>query len=83
MQSKVKDISPEESVEDKVEQEVDLEKHTTPNKKEKAKEVITPSPTEDTVDYSKMTVVQLKDVLRSKGMKVSGRKAELIERLRD
>lgn len=33
------------------------------------------------VDYSKMTVVQLKDVLRSKGLKVSGKKAVLIERL--
>ena len=82
MQPKVKDISPEESVEDKVEQEVDLEKHTMPKKKAKGKEV-TPAPTEDTVDYSKMTVVQLKDVLRSKGMKVSGKKAELIERLRN
>ena len=81
----MKDISPEESVEDVVQEIVDLEKHTTPPKKKaKAKEVITPTPTaEDTVDYSKLTVVQLKDVLRSKGMKVSGRKAELIERLRD
>jgi len=33
------------------------------------------------IDYSKMTVVQLKDILRAKGLKVSGRKAELIERL--
>lgn len=33
-------------------------------------------------DYEKLTVVQLKDILRSRGLKVSGRKAELIERLR-
>ena len=33
-------------------------------------------------DYSTMTVLQLKDLLRRKGLKVSGKKAELIERLR-
>jgi hypothetical protein len=32
-------------------------------------------------DYSQMTVTQLKDLLRSKGLKVSGKKDELIERL--
>jgi len=32
-------------------------------------------------DWSAMTVVQLKDELRNRGLKVSGRKAELIERL--
>ena len=33
------------------------------------------------VDYSKMTVVQLKDLLCSKGLNVSGKKAVLIKRL--
>lgn len=33
------------------------------------------------IDYSNMTVVQLKDELRAKGLKVSGRKSELVERL--
>ena len=33
------------------------------------------------IDYSSMTVTQLKDELRSRGLKVSGKKAELIERL--
>eukprot|EP00980_Cylindrotheca_fusiformis_P000851 scaffold221_cov120-Cylindrotheca_fusiformis.AAC.12 len=32
-------------------------------------------------DYSSMTVIQLKDELRSRGMKVSGNKSELIKRL--
>ena len=36
-----------------------------------------------TPDYSSMTVVELKDILRSKGLKVSGKKAELIERLEE
>eukprot|EP00591_Stephanopyxis_turris_P011019 CAMPEP_0195515372 /NCGR_PEP_ID=MMETSP0794_2-20130614/6457_1 /TAXON_ID=515487 /ORGANISM="Stephanopyxis turris, Strain CCMP 815" /LENGTH=622 /DNA_ID=CAMNT_0040643775 /DNA_START=245 /DNA_END=2113 /DNA_ORIENTATION=+ len=34
-------------------------------------------------DWAKMTVVQLKDVLRSRGLKLSGRKAELVQRLKD
>ena len=33
------------------------------------------------IDYSKMTITELKDMLHSKGLKVSGNKAELIERL--
>ena len=33
-------------------------------------------------DYENMTVNQLKDILRSRGLKLSGRKVELIERLR-
>lgn len=37
---------------------------------------------EDAMDYSEMTVAQLKDLLRTKGMKVSGKKAELIDRLK-
>ena len=36
---------------------------------------------ETEVDYSKMTVVNLRALLKAKGLPVSGRKAELIERL--
>jgi hypothetical protein len=32
-------------------------------------------------DYEQMTVAMLKDILRKRGLKLSGRKAELIERL--
>lgn len=32
-------------------------------------------------DYSQMTIAELKDILRSRGLKVSGKKGELIERL--
>lgn len=35
------------------------------------------------IDYEKKTVVELKDILRSRKLKVSGRKAELIQRLRE
>ena len=34
------------------------------------------------VDYDSMTVPQLKDALKEKGLPVSGKKAELIERLK-
>ena len=37
--------------------------------------------TEDTDDYDNMTVAELKDVLKEKGLPVSGKKSELIERL--
>ena len=37
-------------------------------------------PSEET-DYSKMSVAELKDILKEKGLPVSGKKADLIERL--
>jgi len=37
----------------------------------------------DDVDYSSMTVAQLKDLLKAAGKPVSGKKAELIERLQE
>ena len=37
--------------------------------------------TSEKVDYSSMTVPELKDVLKEKGLPVSGKKSELIERL--
>jgi len=56
-----------------------------PAKKKKTRKATedTPVPAGDSVDYSKMTVAQLKDVLRSKNLKLSGKKAELIERLNE
>ena len=38
--------------------------------------------TEDTDDYDNMTVAELKDVLKEKGLPVGGKKADLIERLK-
>lgn len=40
-----------------------------------------PDATDAHGDYSSLTVVQLRDILRRKGLKVSGRKSELITRL--
>ena len=42
-----------------------------------------PEVVSDEVDYSSMTVAQLKDLLREAGKTVSGKKAELIERLQE
>ena len=39
------------------------------------------APSEDAPDYASMTVAELKDALKAKGLPVSGKKAELIERL--
>ena len=40
-------------------------------------------PTESVADYASMNVRELKDLLRSRGLLVSGRKSELIERLEE
>mmetsp|Transcript_39064 Transcript_39064/g.76163 ORF Transcript_39064/g.76163 Transcript_39064/m.76163 type:complete len:541 (+) Transcript_39064:266-1888(+) len=53
-----------------------VEKKSLPNKADVEQSTIIESP-----DYSSMTVVQLKEILRSRGLRVGGRKAELIERL--
>jgi hypothetical protein len=42
-----------------------------------------PEAVSDEIDYSSMTVVQLKELLREAGKTVSGKKAELIERLQE
>ena len=37
----------------------------------------------DDVDYDSMTVPQLKDALKEKGLTISGKKADLIARLKE
>ena len=64
--------TPEEKDEDN--QEVDAEEESDEGEVEAASEK---------VDYSSMTVPELKDALKEKGLPVSGKKAELIERLED
>ena len=59
-------------------------------KKKTAKDVLLQSSSDEDMmnleeetdtDYSSMTVAQLKEILRSKGLKVGGKKSELIDRL--
>ena len=64
-------VEPSEEKDDGSEEKVTEEK-TNDSKKEDVPEE---------TDYSKMSVAELKDVLKEKGLPVSGRKADLIERL--
>ncbi|EED94342.1 predicted protein [Thalassiosira pseudonana CCMP1335] len=48
---------------------------------EKVENVAPPASLSSDVDYSAMTVAELKDLLRDRGLKVGGKKSELIERL--
>ena len=64
-------VEPSEEKDEGSEEEVTEEK-TDDSKKEEVSEE---------TDYSKMSVAELKDVLKEKGLPVSGKKADLIERL--
>ena len=64
-------VEPSEEIGDENEDETTEEK-TEDSEKEK---------TSEETDYSKMSVAELKEVLKEKGLPVSGKKAELIERL--
>ena len=70
--------SPEQEEESEAEAEEDA---TVPEPVEEA--VAEPEAVSDAVDSSSMTVAQLKDLLREAGKTVSGKKAELIERLQE
>ena len=64
-------VEPSEDKDDGSEEKVTEEK-TDDSKKEEVSEE---------TDYSKMSVAELKDILKEKGLPVSGKKADLIERL--
>ena len=64
-------VEPSEEKDENSEEEV-TEEETDGSKKEEVSEE---------TDYSKMSVAELKDVLKEKGLPVSGKKADLIERL--
>ena len=70
--------SPEQEEESEAEAEEDA---TVPESVEG--DAAEPEAVSDEVDYSSMTVAQLKDLLREAGKTVSGKKAELIERLQE
>lgn len=67
-----------DSLIDEVAEDIAMEESL--NSKRSAKAAVQPS--QPSGDFSSMTVPQLKDVLRTRGLKVGGKKAELIERLK-
>ena len=64
-------VEPSEEKDEGSEEEV-TEEETDDSKKDEVSEK---------TDYSKMSVAELKDILKEKGLPVSGKKADLIERL--
>ena len=75
-------ISEFEAAEDEYEEETlgPIEEETDEETSEEGTE--TEEPEAEDVDYDSMTVPQLKDALREKGLPVGGKKAELIDRLK-
>ena len=66
-----------ENVEPSEEKDEGSEKEATDEKTDDSKD----KEVSEETDYSKMSVAELKEVLKEKGLPVSGKKAELIERL--
>ena len=66
-----------ENVEPSEEKDEGSEKEATDEKTDDSKD----EEVSEETDYSKMSVAELKDVLKEKGLPVSGKKADLIERL--
>ncbi|MGB1487915.1 MAG: SAP domain-containing protein [Candidatus Poseidoniaceae archaeon] len=76
------DADEAEDSEDEVVEEV-AEAEEAPVQEKVTEEAPAEEATSDDVDYSSMTVAELKDLLKAAGKPVSGKKAELIERLQE
>ena len=81
-EEQAEDDSDEEDSTDEVVEEV-AEAEETPPEEVTEEEAPAEEPSSDDVDYSSMTVAELKDLLKAAGKPVSGKKAELIERLQE
>ena len=76
-------ISDFEAAEDEYEAETvgPIEEENNDSKEETSETKKEDGAKEESIDYSSMTVAELKTVLKEKGLPVSGKKSELIERL--
>ena len=81
-EEQAEDDSDEEDSTDEVVEEV-AEAEETPAEEVPEEEAPAEEPSSVDVDYSSMTVAELKDLLKAAGKPVSGKKAELIERLQE
>ena len=81
-EEQAEDDSDEEDSTDEVVEDV-AEAEETPAEEVTEEEAPAEEPSSDDVDYSSMTVAELKDLLKAAGKPVSGKKAELIERLQE
>ena len=81
-EEQAEDDSDEEDSTDEVVEEV-AEAEETPAEEVTEEEAPAEEPSSDDVDYSSMTVAELKDLIKAAGKPVSGKKAELIERLQE
>ncbi len=81
-EEQAEDDSDEEDSTDEVVEEV-AEAEETPAEEVTEEEAPAEEPSSVDVDYSSMTVAELKDLLKAAGKPVSGKKAELIERLQE
>jgi len=75
------DSDEEDSTDDVVEEAAEAEE--TPAEEVSEEEAPAEEASSDDVDYSSMTVAELKELLKAAGKPVSGKKAELIERLQE
>lgn len=81
-EEQAEDDSDEEDSTDEVVEEA-AEAEETPAKEVAEEEAPAEEASSDDVDYSSMTVAELKELLKAAGKPVSGKKAELIERLQE
>ena len=72
-----------EEAEDDVVEDVAEAEEAPVEEKDAEEEAPAEEASSDNVDYSSMTVAELKDLLKAAGKPVSGKKAELIERLQE
>ena len=77
------DAEEDEEAEDDVVEDVAEAEEVPVEEEAPEEEAPAEEPSSDDVDYSSMTVAELKELLKAAGKPVSGKKAELIERLQE